>query len=485
MAEKNSLFDIAQIYSGVHVKTDNRRDGLLTAEAKSMLEENCLFSNESYQDLFARISMNYADNSAHAQRLYDYMSQFWFMPSWEILSKNKMNISGFINESDDNLQSIIDTWNENSWFLSRGVKGSTYWGSLRSAGEVVGSSGAASGAIPFIKVQDDLNIAIAGDLKSCVYISVSHPEIESFLDTNYNNLTQGVAIGDSFMRAVENNEDWALTSPKNNEVIKTVKAIELWNKIIKAEVNILFVDNANRALPEHHKLAGLSIKAASVEGDIIRPTGIDKFGHFRSAVTCKSAVNLLKFEEWENHPMFIEDVMRFLDNVLSDFIKSAPDTMLKAKYSAMRERSVALGVMGFSSLLEKKNIDFSSVAAKVWNKRIFKHLQEKANAASANLAKEKGACPDALDYGVGERFSSKLAIFSTKDVSIIAGEISDGVLPSQEAVNLRDILEMAIERQKYICQSQNLKLCFFNEYSIDSIRDLYIDAWKNGIKSIS
>ena len=132
--------------------------------------------------------------------------------------------------------------------------------------------------------------------------------------------------------------------------------------------------------------------------------------------------------------------MRFLDNVLQDFIDKAPDSMEKAKYAAMRERSVGLGVMGFHSFLQDQNVPFESVMAKVWNIKMFKHLRAGADAASKRLAAERGACPDAAEYGVQERFSHKIAIAPTASISIITGNTSPGIEPIAANVFLQKTL---------------------------------------------
>ena len=121
--------------------------------------------------------------------------------------------------------------------------------------------------------------------------------------------------------------------------------------------------------------------------------------------------------------------MRFLDNVMTDFINRAPDEFAHAKYSAMRERSVGLGVMGLHSFFQQKNIPFGSVMSKVWNQKIFKHVQEKADQASVKLAEERGPCPDAEEYGIKERFSNKTAIAPTASISVICGGASPGIEP--------------------------------------------------------
>ena len=140
-------------------------------------------------------------------------------------------------------------------------------------------------------------------------------------------------------------------------------------------------------------MAGLSVKTSNLCSEITLPTGIDKDGKDRTAVCCLSSLNLETYEEWKDHPEFIEDVMRFLDNVLTDFIEKAPESFNDAKYSAKRERSVGLGVMGFHSFLQKKSVPIESVMSKTWNNKIFKHIQTEVDQASKKLADERGACP--------------------------------------------------------------------------------------------
>jgi len=214
----------------------------------------------------------------------------------------------------------------------------------------------------------------------------------------------------------------------------SLSARNLWIRLLTARVEtgepyIIFVDTVNRQIPQHHKLAGLNVRTSNLCSEITLPTGIDKDGKDRTAVCCLSSLNLETYEEWKDQPNFIEDVMRFLDNVLTDFIKRAPDTFKDAKYSAMRERSVGLGVMGLHSFLQKNSIPLESVMSKAWNGKIFKHIQINVDAASKKLSDERGACPDAEEYGFKERFSNKTAIAPTASISIICGGASPGVEP--------------------------------------------------------
>ena len=441
-----------QFKAAPRVKTDPSRDALLTAFGKATLTDRYLMPGESFQDLFARVASYYGSDDAHAQRLYDYISKLWFMPATPVLSNGGTSrglpISCFLNEANDSLGDIVNLWNENVWLASRGGGIGSYWGNLRSIGEKVGENGKTSGIVPFIRVMDSLTLAISqGSLRrgsAAVYLPVDHPEIEEFVeirrptggDPNRKalNLHHGILISDAFMRAVENDEEWALRSPKDGSVQATVQARDLWIRMLTARIEtgepyMVFKDTVNNLRPEHQKLLNLEIKTSNLCSEITLPTGEDHLGQDRTAVCCLSSLNAEKFDAWSKDEAFIPDVMRFLDNVLEDFIQRAPDEMAKAKYSAQRERSVGLGVMGFHSFLQANMIPWESVMAKVWNKRIFTHIKEQVDVASQDLASERGPCLDAAECGMNERFSNKTAIAPTASISIICGGTSPGIEP--------------------------------------------------------
>ena len=404
--QENALLDDAvQIKGGHQVRVDRSRDRLLTDFGRATLDDRYLMPGEGYQDLFARVASYYGDDPGHSQRLYDYISQLWLMPATPVLSnggtKRGLPISCFLNEASDSLDGIVGLWNENVWLASKGGGIGSYWGNLRSIGEKVGQNGKTSGVIPFIRVMDSLTLAISqGSLRrgsAAVYLPVCHPEIEEFVeirrptggDPNRKapNLHHGILVSDDFMRAVEQDDEWALRSPKDKAIVRKISARALWIRILTARVEtgepyLVFSDHVNNARPEHHKLAGLEVKTSNLCSEITLPTGLDHHGRQRTAVCCLSSVNLETWDDWKDHPLFIKDTMRFLDNVLQDFIDRAPEGMERAKYAAARERSVGLGVMGFHSFLQAKNVPFEGVIAKVWNKRMFAHIRQQADAAS-------------------------------------------------------------------------------------------------------
>lgn len=433
------------------VEVDRSRDDLLTDFGKTTLEDRYLLPGESYQDMFARVATAFADDADHAQRIYDYISNLWFMPATPVLSnggaQRGLPISCFLNAVPDNLDGIVSVWNENVALASNGGGIGTYWGGVRSIGEKVKGAGQTSGIIPFIRVMDSLTLAISqGSLRrgsAAVYLDIHHPEIEEFLEIrkpsgDFNrkslNLHHGISITDEFMEAVREGAMFGLRSPKTGEVIREVDARSLWQKILEirlqtGEPYLIFSDTVNRAMPQHQRELGLSVRQSNLCSEIMLHTGKDHLGQERTAVCCLSSVNAEKFLEWRDHPTFIEDVMRFLDNVLEDFIGRAPPEMKHAVYAAQRERSVGLGLMGFHSFLQAQNVPFESALAKSWNMRLFKTLRRGCDAASRKLAAERGPCPDAAERGVMERFSHKIAIAPTASISIICGGTSAGIEP--------------------------------------------------------
>ena len=344
---ESEVLDAVQMPGRHQVHIDRSRDVLLTDFGRATLSDRYLMPGEEFQDLFARVASYYGDDPGHAQRIYDYMSKLWFMPATPVLSnggtQRGLPISCFLNEASDSLEGIVGLWNENVWLASKGGGIGSYWGNLRSIGEKVGAVGKTSGVIPFIRVMDSLTLAISqGSLRrgsAAVYLPVSHPEIEEFVeirrptggDPNRKalNLHHGILVSDAFMRAVEADEQWALLSPRDETPVRSISARALWVRILTARIEtgepyLIFADHVNRARPEHHKLAGLEVKTSNLCSEITLPTGRDQHGMDRTAVCCLCSLNLENWFEWQDHPTFIEDIMRFLDNVLAGLHRPRP-----------------------------------------------------------------------------------------------------------------------------------------------------------------
>jgi ribonucleoside-diphosphate reductase alpha chain len=469
-----------------------------------------------------------------------------------------------LNTVEDNLDGIVGAWTENVWLASNGGGIGTYWGNVRSIGEKVRNCGHTSGIIPFVRVMDSLTLAISqGSLRrgsAAVYLDVHHPEIEEFLEIrkasgDFNrkslNLHHGLNITDEFMEAVRDDTSFGLRSPKTEEVLKEVNARELWQKILETRLNtgepyLLFGDTVNRQMAKHQRDLGMKVTTSNLCSEIMLHTGIDHRGEDRTAVCCLSSMNAETWDKWNGDEQVIADVMRFLDNVLQDFIDRAPSSMDRAKYSAMRERSVGLGVMGFHSFLQSKNIPFESAMAKSWNIRMFKHIRRMADASSVALAEERGACPDAEETGVMARFSHKMAIAPTASISIICGGTSPCVEPvpanvythktlsgsfsvrnphlaallkekgldnpatwnsilehegsvqhlngltvdeksvfrTAFEIDQRWIVEFAADRSPFICQGQSINLFVASDAEKWDLMMLHWKAWESGVKSL-
>ena len=552
----------------IEIRIDPSRDALLTNFGRATLQDRYLLAGETTQDLFARVSRAYADDGAHAQRLYDYMSRLWFLPATPILSNGGtargLPISCFLNSVEDNLDGIVGTWTENVWLASNGGGIGTYWGGVRSIGETVKGCGQTSGIIPFVRVMDSLTLAISqGSLRrgsAAVYLDVHHPEIEESIEIrkpsgDFNrkslNLHHGVCITDEFMLAVRDDLPFALRSPKSGDALRTLSARHLWQRILETRLQtgepyLLFSDTANNQLAPHQRDLGLKVRQSNLCSEILLPTGRDHLGNVRTAVCCLASVNFETWEQWSTKEHFIEDVLRMLDNVLQEFIDHAPASMDTAKYSAMRERSVGLGAMGFHSWLQNNGIPFESALARAANLRMFKHLRREADAASRVLAEERGACPDAAERGAAERFSHKLAIAPTASISVICGGTSaciepipaniythktlsgsfsvrnpalqkvlgekginteetwqsilahegsvqhlDGLSDDEKSVfrtafeiDQRWVIELAADRAPLICQGQSLNLYLRSDIHKWDLLMLHWTAWERGVKSL-
>ena len=475
-----------------------------------------------------------------------------------------MPISCFLNNVPDSREGILNHYTENGWLASHGGGIGSYWGNLRSVGAKTSKGSKTSGVVSFTKVVDSQMLAFhqGGTRRgaAAVYLDISHPEIEEWIvmrkptggDINRKtlNLHNAVNITDKFMEAVEKGLSWDLIDPHTKKVTKTVDARALWRLIIDTRVQlgepyIFFVDTANRALPQSLKDIGLKVTHSNLCTEITLPTGIDpRTGEMRTAVCCLSSVNAEKFDEWENHPLFISDLMRMLDNVLTNYIENAPPSHKAAIYSAIQERSVGLGLLGLHSFFQKKMIPFESLAARAWNVHIFKHLEEKTIEASKELAAERGEAPDMK--GTGLRFAHRMAVAPNASSSILCGNTSPSIEPvpansfqqktltglhvlkNRNLVKLLEekgkntdevwksiairkgsvqhldflsnlekdvfktaieldqmaIIQLASDRARYIDQAQSVNLFFPSDARAPELHKAHFAAWKGGVKSL-
>jgi ribonucleoside-diphosphate reductase alpha chain len=474
------------------IEIDFKRDRYLSEFSIKTLQDRYLVNGEgSPQQAFARAADAFADDDAHAQRLYDYASKLWFMFSTPILSnggtKRGLPISCFLNYVDDSRRGITDHYTENAFLSSVGGGVGGYWGDIRSVGSKTSNGSESTGVIPFMKVVDAEMLAFSQGVTRrgsyAAYLPMNHPEIEEFLDVRKptggdinrksTNLHHGVVIPDTFMELIENatkqsgfDDSWDLVDPNSGRVTKTVSAKTLWVKLIQNRVEtgepyIMFGDTVQEALPQCQKDLGLQVHQSNLCSEITLVTSED-----RTAVCCLSSVNLEEYDSWSNDPHFIPDLVRMLDNVLTHFIENAPDELQKARFSAEKERSIGLGAMGFHAYLQRHNIPFESAMAKGRNMSMFWHIKSAAETASRTLAVERGEAPDA--EGTGMRNCHLLAVAPNASSSIICGNTSPSIEPYRA--------------NAYSQKTKSGTSLQKNEYLEDLLRDLGMDTddvWKS------
>ena len=548
-----------QPYLGIHIDYD--REEKLNTFSKQTITDRYLWEGETHaQQAFARASIFGATYKGHTdfnlgQRLYNYASNRWFSFSTPVLSNGGTSrglpISCFLNYVPDSRDGLSAHYDENIWLASGGGGIGGFWGDVRSNGVDTSNGSRSTGSIPFMHVVDSQMLAFNQGITRrgsyAAYINISHPEIEEFInmrkttggDLNRKclNLHNAVNITNKFLEAVAADEEWRLIDPKTNTAVKIVSARDLWFQIIQARVEtgepyIINIDTCNDALPEEQKKLGLEIKQSNLCSEITLPTNED-----RTAVCCLSSVNLEYFDTWSTNEDFIPDLVTMLDNVLDSFITSVEgkDGYAKAAYSAMRERSIGLGAMGFHSYLQQNNIAFESMWASSFNNKAFSFIKNRADITTRLLGDKRGEAPDM--EGSGKRNAHLLAVAPNASSSIICGGTSPSIEPNRANVythktltgsfkvrnkylerlleelvpseNKREevwkdiaahegsvqhldildddqkeifktapeinqiwIIEHAHQRQKYICQSQSVNL-FFKPPSIDATQETH------------
>ena len=549
----------------MEIKIDYSRDKLFDELGMKRLAESYMRDDEiSPQERFAYVSKSFGSDGDHAQRLYDYSSRHWLSYSTPILSfgrsKRGLPISCFLPYLHDSAEGLIECLAEVNWLSMLGGGVGIGLG-IRSADEK------STGVMPHLRTYDAACLAYRqGRTRRgsyATYLDISHPDIMLFLemrkptgDPNMRtlNLHHGINIPDSFMNIIEKcmldenaNDDWELKDPNTSAVKEIVSAKELWQRILEirmqtGEPYLHFIDTSNRMMPEFQKKKGLSIKQSNLCSEIILPT--DKN---RTAVCCLSSLNLEYYDEWKDNPLFLRDVAEMLDNVLQYFIDNAPDSVSRAKYSAIQERSIGIGSLGYHAYLQKNNLSWESTQARSINVEIFRHIRRSLDEANLELGKLRGEAPDAI--GTGRRFSHLMAIAPNASSSIIMGNTSPSVEPyranayrqdtlsgahlnknkfldkiikevtnddkeynelwssiiandgsvqhvqslddsikevfkTSMEIDQRWIVQHAADRQKYIDQAQSLNLFFRPTSNVAYIHAIHFQAWKEGLKTL-
>jgi len=550
-------------YMGINIDLD--RDNLFDDLGIKRLKESYMKDTEtSPQERFAYVSSVFGSNRDHSQRLYDYSSRHWLSYSTPILSfgrsKRGLPISCFLNFIEDTSEGLVDNLSETNWLSMLGGGVGIGFG-IRSTDDK------STGVLPHLKMYDASSLAYRqGRTRRgsyAAYLDISHPDIISFLEmrkptgdpnVRCQNLHHGINITDDFMNIIEKcmldpeaDDSWNLTDPHSGIVRETVSAKHLWQMILElrmqtGEPYLHFIDTSNAVMPQWLKDKGLRINQSNLCSEIILPTN-----EKRTAVCCLSSLNLENYDEWKDHPTFLLDVAEMLDNVLQYFIDNAPSTIERARFSASRERSIGIGALGFHAYLQRNNIAFEGVMAKITNRQMFKHIREGLDAANVKLGSEIGEAPDA--EGTGFRFSHLMAIAPNASSSIIMGntspsiepyranayrqdtlsgsflnknrwldklikqltkndneyndtwssiiandgsvqhldildEIQKSVFKTSMEIDQRWVIDLAADRQQYIDQAQSLNLFFRPDSHIKYIHAIHFMAWKKGLKTL-
>lgn len=545
------------------INVDYSRDSLFDELGLKRLRESYMRPEEtSPQERFAFVATSFGSNEGHAQRLYDYASKHWLSFATPILAygkdKKALPISCFLPYMADSAQGLVDTLSETNWLSMMG-------GGVGISIGIRATDEKSTGVMPHLKVYDAACLAYKqGTTRRgsyAMYLDISHPDIIQFLemrkptgDPNQRclNLHHGINIPDTFMRIIERcmadpnaDDSWDLVNP-DGRVYETVSAKAMWQKIIElrmmtGEPYLHFIDTTNRAMPEHLKAKGLKCHGSNLCSEITLPQNEE-----RTAVCCLSSVNLEYWDEWKDNPTFLADIAEMLDNVLTKFIYHAPHAISRARYSALKERSIGVGALGFHALLQKKRIPFESPMAIGLNRKIFKHIREKLNDANSSLAESRGSCLDAAEFGLSLRFSHVMAIAPNASSSIIMGNTSPSIEPFRANAYRQDtlsgssinrnrfldavlseynvdkeevwqsivahdgsvqhlewmtqqdkdvfktsmeidqqwIIQHAADRQEFIDQAQSVNLFFRPEDSIEYINNVHVQAWKRGLKTL-
>lgn len=472
-----------------NIVKDYSRDSLFDELGIKRLKESYMKDDEtSPQDRFAYVSASFASNQEHAQRLYDYSSKHWLSYSTPILSfgrnKRGLPISCYLNYLDDTSEGLVNNLSETNWLSMMGGGVGVHVG-------IRGTDDKSAGVMPHLKVYDASSLAYKqGTTRRgsyAAYLDISHPDIMQFLemrkptgDQNFRtlNLNHGVNITDKFMQIIEKcminpsaDDSWELIQPHNGKVTEVVSAKALWMKLLElrmqtGEPYIWFIDRANEGLPEYQKMMGLRNHGSNLCSEISLATS-----ETRTAVCCLSSVNLEYYDEWKNNDLFLRDILEMLDNVIQYFIDNAPDEIYRAKYSAMRERSVGVGALGYHAYLQKNNLAFEGALAKGTNIRIFKHIREGLDRANYDLAIERGSCPDAKENGFTKRCSHVMAVAPNASSSIIMGNTSPSIEPYSANAYRQDTSSGAfLNKNRFLDK-------LIKGHSLDKEESWYDDTW--------
>jgi ribonucleoside-diphosphate reductase alpha chain len=519
----------------------------LNEDSRAFLNEGYLLEGVTAEERVREIgerAEEILDDDGFADKFYDYMSRGFYSlasPVWSNFGLDRgLPISCFGSYIEDNMESILYTQAEVGEMTKLGGGTSGYFGEIRPRGSPITNNGKSNGSYSFTELFDTIiNVVSQGETRRgqfAGYIDIEHDDLDEWLNIKtegdpVQDIYYGVIIGDDWFQAMVDGDE---------------EKRETWAEIIETRINIgvpyiIFRDNMNDGKPQVYKDKGYEINASNLCTEIALPATPDE-----SFVCCLSSMNALHYDEWKDTDA-VETLTRFLDAVMEEFIQEAEGTqfMERPVRFAKRHRAIGIGVLGWHSYLQSEMIPFDSMEAMEKNEEIFRTIKERSYEESRRLADEFGE-PEVLD-GYGRRNATTMSVAPTKSSSVILGQVSPSIEPLKSNYFVRDgaklkstqknrflegilkqrgrderevwdsiaqndgsvqhldcltdeekevfktfaeipqmaIINQAAQRQKHIDQAQSLNVSIDpSEVSVKEINQLYIEAWKKGVKSL-
>jgi ribonucleoside-diphosphate reductase alpha chain len=517
----------------------------LNKDSRTFLERGYLVKDETPEQRIADIA-NAAKQflgEEYYNKFIEYMHNGYYSlssPLWSNYGRERgLPISCFGSYIPDTMEGILEKAAEVGMMTKGGGGTSGYFGDIRGRGASISSGGVSTGAVHFMEIYDTLmHVVSQGNVRRgsfAAYLPVDHPDIEEFLKIKsegnpIQDISIGVCVSDEWMKSM-------LEGDKQKR--------KVWGDIIKKRFEsgypyVFFSDNANNNAPQVYKDKGMKILHSNLCSEIFLPNKQDE-----SFVCNLASMNLEQWDEWKSTDA-VQVMIHFLDAVMTEFIdKTENDKYMQAPRNfAINHRALGLGVLGWHSLLQKKNIAFESMDAKFLNVEVWKFIRSESDKATCDLAQKFGEAP--LLKGYGRRNTTTLAVAPTTSSSFILGQVSPSVEPlnsnyyvrdlakgkftfknpylisllknknkdtddvwrdilihggsvqhldflSQEEkdtfktfgeISQKEIIIQASQRQKYIDQGQSLNLMIPPNTKPKEVNELMITAWELGIKSL-
>jgi ribonucleoside-diphosphate reductase alpha chain len=427
----------------------------LSENALTVLEARYLKRNtkgeviETPEELFKRVAVNIAkaetnekDKKFYEEEFYRLMTEVKFLPNSPTLmnagTEMQQLSACFVIPVPDSMDGIFKSVNESALVYKSGGGCGFDFSAIRPAGSIVQSTqGVASGVISFMRVFDVTvdTIRQGGKRRGAALATVviDHPEIMQFIeckkDNAFSNFNISVAITDSFIKSLENEESYDLIDPRTKQPIGKLEAKMVWDKIVEnawknGDPGIIFIDEINK----HNPIPGKPIKATN-------PCGEQPLNDYESCNL--GSINLSKYFSKRSDTMLTEKelakdintAVRFLDNVIT--MNKLPIPQIKEASDSTRK--VGLGIMGWADLLSMAGVPYDSGHALRLARKVMKFIKDCALEATHELAKERGPFPDFPNsiYKDEEprRNATLITIAPTGTLSILA-DCSSGIEPN-------------------------------------------------------